>query len=250
MIIFYRAGARALTTRSRQIQSVERAMRLLEQLRDFPQGGKLAELCSANGLTKSTAHGLLDTLVELGYVTHQGNRYWLGNRVRALAQSPHDPARRIRELFSPALHAFNELCEADCFLAVASGTRSYLTLEAVDCDGVAFEPIIDNHRDALCTSAVGKVLLAHDEQLARRIRREGAIGRSLEGELTLVRNVGFAVDHQASLPGLNCMAISLRLQGQVVGALGTSGRASALRPVLLQLKAKRALRQLYDLVKC
>lgn len=195
-----------MTTRSRQIQSVERAMGLLEQLRDLPQG-------AANGLTKSTAHGLLNTLVELGYVTHQGNRYWLGNRVRVLAQSPHDPAERIRELFSPALHSFNELCEADCFLAVASGTRSYLTLEAVDRNGVAFEPTVDKQRDALCTSAVGKVLLAHDEQLARRIRRVGAMGRSLEGELTLVRNIGFAVDCQASLPGLNCMAIPLRLEG-------------------------------------
>ena len=239
-----------MTTRSRQIQSVERAMGLLEQLRDLSQGARLADLCAANGLTKSTAHGLLSTLVELGYVTHRGNRYWLGNRVRSLAQSPHDPAQRIRELFSPALHAFNELCESDCFLAVASGTRSYLTLEAVDRDGVLFEPIIDNQRDALCTSAVGKVLLAHDEQLARRIRREGAIDRSLERDLELVRNVGFAVDHQASLPDLNCMAIPLRLQGQVVGALGTSGSASTLRPALLQLKAKQALRQLYDLVKC
>jgi len=247
--LFTEQGDPVLTPRSRHIQSVEKAMSLLEQLKIFSDGASLADLCASNGLTKSTAHGLLDTLVELGYVSHHGARYSLGTRVWALAPTPNDAAQRIRESFIPALRAFNELCEADCFLTVPSGTRSYLTLEAMDANGAFFRPTDDTQRDALRTSAVGKIFLAHDSGLARRARRNAALDRTLEDELIQVRQNGFALDDQGSQTGLNCMAIPLRMRGQVVGALGTSGSAEQLRPALLQLKARQALRQLYDLVK-
>ena len=238
-----------MTTHSRHIQSVEKAMGLLEQLRTFSDGASLADLCAANGLTKSTAHGLLSTLVELGYVAHHGARYSLGARALALSVPHNDATERIRELFTPALYAFNELCGSDCFLTVPGGTRSYLTLEALDANGRSFRIEEDSRRDAIRTSAVGKVFLAHDADLARRIRRNASLGPSLEAELVQVRDRGFAIDHQGSQPNLNCLAIPLRVKGRVVGALGTSGLADQLRPAVLQIKAKRALRQLYELVK-
>jgi IclR family transcriptional regulator, acetate operon repressor len=238
-----------VTTHSRQIQSVERAMSLLERLKTFPDGASLADLCAASGLTKSTAHGLLNTLVELGYVDHQDTQYRMGARAQALAVARNDATARIRELFTPALYAFNELCESDCFLTVPGGTRSYLTLEALDANGRSFRVKEDSRRDAIRTSAVGKVFLAHDAGLARRMRRHAQLGLSLETELVQVRQCGFALDCQGSQPELNCLAIPLRLKGQVVGALGTSGMAEQLKPAVLQLQARRALRQLYELVK-
>lgn len=239
-----------MTARNRLIQSVEKAMGLLEQLKDFPDGVSLADLCAANGLTKSTTHGLLDTLVELGYVSHHCARYRLGTRVWGLAPTPIESVQRVRESFTPALQAFNELCEADCFLTVPGGTRSYLTLEAVDATGCRFRPQEDHQRDAILTSAVGKIFLAHDSALARRMRRGAYLDRPLEDELIQVRHQGFAIDHQGSKPGLNCMAIPLRIRGRVVGALGTSGDSEHLHAALLEIKARKSLSRLYELVKC
>ncbi|MGH8452646.1 IclR family transcriptional regulator [Pseudomonas sp.] len=238
-----------MPVRSRQIQSVEKAMSLLEHLKAFPGGASLAEICALSGLTKSTAHGLLHTLVELGYVSHGGTRYSLGSRVWALASTRNDFAERIVSLFTPALGAFNGLCRADCFLAVPSGTHSYLTLAARDANGQCFQNTEDSQRDALRTSAVGKIFLAHNENLTRRLRRNAPLNHSFEQELIQVRQSGFALDNQGSKPGLNCMAIPLRISGQVVASLSMSGVAEQLRPTTLDAMARQSLRQLYELVK-
>ncbi|MFJ4145567.1 IclR family transcriptional regulator [Pseudomonas sp. NPDC089734] len=238
-----------MKARSRHIQSIERAMALLELLKAYPQGARLTDLCVPNGLTKSTAHGLLDTLADMGYVTHQGSRYLLGSRIQTLAHAGHDRNERLRQLFTPALQAFNESCEANCFLAIPSGARTYLTLDALDAGGHPLTQQDDDQRDALRTSAVGKVFLAHDPMLARRVRRSAPLGKDLEHELLRINECGYALDIQASEPGLNCMAIPLRVKGKVVGALGTSGPADRLAPQVMQLMAKRAMRDLFELVK-
>lgn len=217
----------------RHIQSIERAMMLLEKLKMYPDGASLAELCTPNGLTKSTAHGLLNTLTDLGYVSHQGAKYSVGTRVHALASATNDPREEIHETFIPALRAFNELCELDCYLAIASGARTYLTLEAFDQHGRSIVPCIDSQRDAIRTSAIGKVFMAHDPALARTVRRNAPLERSVEDELVRISICGFALDSKASQAGLNCMAIPLRFKGKVVAALGASGESAHLHSKVL-----------------
>ncbi|MCQ9425526.1 helix-turn-helix domain-containing protein [Pseudomonas sp. LJDD11] len=233
--------------RNRAIQSLERGMSLLEQLKIKPQGARLQELCAATGLSCSTGHGLLDTLVELGYVNRCGTHYSLGLRMGALAESGTAPASRLRELFNPALRAFNELCEENCVLAVPGGTRNYLALAALDRHGRPLEWSADARRDRLTTSAVGKVFLANDPALLRRIRRKQALGPVLEQELAQIGKSGFALDLQNSEQGLHCMAIPLRLNGRLVGALGTGAPAGRLQSAVMSRLARRAMRDLLHL---
>ncbi|AIN58913.1 IclR family transcriptional regulator [Pseudomonas soli] len=239
-----------MTTNPRQIQSLERAMRLLELLRAEGGRARLNDLAARSGLGKSTIHGLLDTLISLGYVTREQRFYALGLRLRQLAQPLNETEQRLRQAFTPALRAFAELCGENCFLAVPGGTRAYLTLAALDSRGLSLQQPLDSRRDGLATSAIGKVLLAHDRQLARQLFRTRAVPETLAQELHQVANQGFALDLAASRPDLHCFALPLRLRGQVVAALGAGGPAQRLQAPVMRRMATRAMRSLFDLVKC
>ncbi|WP_205297814.1 helix-turn-helix domain-containing protein [Pantoea sp. Cy-639] len=239
-----------MSANHRQIQSLERAMHLLELIRAEGGRARLNDLAERSGLGKSTVHGLLDTLMSLGYVAREQRHYVLGLRLRQLAQPVHDTEQRLRQAFSPALRAFTELCGESCFLAVPGGTRAYLTLAALDGRGQPLQLPGDIRRDGLATSAIGKVLLAHDPHLARQMARSRPMPQVLEQELQQIGNQGFALDLGASRPDLHCVALPLRLRGQVVAALGAGGPAERLPPPVMRRLAGQAMRSLFDLVKC
>ncbi|MEE1890198.1 IclR family transcriptional regulator [Pseudomonas carassii] len=239
-----------MSANSRQIQSLERAMHLLELIRAEGGRARLNDLAERSGLGKSTVHGLLDTLMSLGYVTREQRHYALGLRLRQLAQPLSETEQRLRQAFTPALRAFADLCGEHCFLAVPGGTRAYLTLAALDGRGQALQLPTDTRRDGLATSAIGKVLLAHDPQLARQLLRTQPVPQTLEQELHQVASQGFALDLAASREDLHCFALPLRLRGQVVAALGAGGPAQRLQAPVMRRMANRAMRSLFDLVKC
>lgn len=239
-----------MSSNSRQIQSLERAMHLLELIRAEGGRARLNDLAGLSGLGKSTVHGLLDTLMSLGYVSRDQRHYALGLRLRQLAQPVGETEQRLRQAFTPALRAFAELCGERCFLAVPGGTRAYLTLAALDGRGQPLQLPADTRRDGLATSAIGKVLLAHDRQLARQLARTQPVAEALTEELHQVANQGYALDLAASRPDLHCFALPLRLRGQVVAALGAGGPAERLQAPVMRRMAGRAMRSLFDLVKC
>ncbi|MEK6347730.1 MAG: helix-turn-helix domain-containing protein [Burkholderia sp.] len=232
------------------IQSVQRAMAVLEALSGQGGAARLMEVAAATGFSKSTVHGVLDTLVEMGYVTRERSRYALGLRLEVTARPLAPQSERLRAAFAPALRAFNELCGEACFLAVPCGTRAYLTLDALDAGGRSFAHPVDERRDALTTSAIGKVFLAHNPQLARKLRREDRLPKAIDGELIEIGERGFALDLAASQANLNCFALPLRLRGRTVAALGASGTPERLNPVLMRRLAGRAMREMFDLIKC
>ncbi|QXH33619.1 IclR family transcriptional regulator [Pseudomonas muyukensis] len=239
-----------MSSNSRQIQSLERAMHLLELIRAEGGRARLNDLAALSGLGKSTVHGLLDTLMSLGYVSRDQRHYALGLRLRQLAQPVGETEQRLRQAFTPALRAFAELCGERCFLAVPGGTRAYLTLAALDGRGQPLQLPADTRRDGLTTSAIGKVLLAHDRQLARQLARTQPVAEALTEDLRQVANQGYALDLAASRPDLHCFALPLRLRGQVVAALGAGGPAERLQAPVMRRMASRAMRSLFDLVKC
>jgi IclR family transcriptional regulator, acetate operon repressor len=236
---------------SRNIQSLERALGLLEAIVAAGGQARLQQLANDNGLSKSTAHGMLDTLVALGYVSRVGTLYSVGLRLESLAIPARSAGDELREVFAPALQAGHELSGQQCVLAIASGTRTYLTLDGLDANRQPLALLPPNPtRDALTTSASGKVLIAQDRGLARRLRREGRLPAALENELRQVDAQGYAFDAEASEKGLNCLAIPLRHRGKVVAALGISGSARDFSVAHMHRFASTAVRRLFDVVKC
>lgn len=234
---------------SRSIQSVARAMRLLEHLGARGGSARLSELADDMALARSTVHGLLDTLVALGYVTRSEGRYASGPRLEAIARPLDESHARLRRTFAPALRAFNELCGETAILAVPGGARAYVTLAALDREGRPQPMECDEQRDALETSAAGKTFLAHHAVLARRLRLGGRLSPALETELVRIGEVGYALDVQASRSHLNCVALPLRMQGRVVATVSASGPSDRLDPAFMRRLARRSMRQLFDVLK-
>ncbi|QDD88626.1 IclR family transcriptional regulator [Pseudomonas oryzihabitans] len=234
---------------NRRIQSVERALRVLEVI--AAQGGeaRLSELVAQLGLHKSTLHGLLNTLAAMGYVSRQGTRYILGLRLRDIAQPLADADATLRSAFAPAMWALADRSGETCYLAVPCGTREYLYLDAVEGNGSLRVGSPRGRREGLTTSAIGKLFLAFDPMLLRSLRRAQLIPVALEDDLARIIEQGYALDLEEAEPGLNCLALPLRRQGRVVAALGVAGPAQRLGESTLRSLATTAMREMFDIIK-
>lgn len=110
---------------SRKIQSVERAMNLLEIIAELGGDARLVDLARRSALHKSTIYGLLNTLASMGYITRNGTRYSLGLRLRTIAQTLIDADQEVKSFFAPLLQYAAEISGEVCYLAVPCGTREY-----------------------------------------------------------------------------------------------------------------------------
>ncbi|MDT3720676.1 IclR family transcriptional regulator [Pseudomonas oryzihabitans] len=234
---------------NRRIQSVERAMALLEAIAAAGGEARLVDLSVQLGLNKSTLHGLLNTLAAMGYVSRHGTRYALGLRLREVAQPLADADATLRMAFAPALAELARRSGETCYLAVPCGTREYLYIDAVEGNGSLRVASPRGRREGLTTSAIGKVFLAHDPGLVRSLRRAGLLPTALEKELQTINAAGYALDLGEAEPGLNCLALPLRREGRVVAALGVAGPAHRLRKSVLRSLAATCMRYLFGMLK-
>ncbi|RQW19472.1 IclR family transcriptional regulator [Rhodobacteraceae bacterium CH30] len=234
---------------NRTIQSVERAMALLETL--AARGGKarLAELSDTLSLNKSTLHGLLNTLSVLGYVTREDKAYALGLRLREIAQPLNDLDAHLRKVFLPALHRMADISNETVYLTVPCGTREYLYLDVIDGGRSIHFGSPRGRREGLTTSAIGKLLLAFDNDLTRSLRKASQLDAVLELELETIRHQGYALDLEEAEPGLSCVALPLRLRGRVVAALAVSGASARLSEAKLRTLACLAMSEMFDIIK-
>ncbi|MFQ8213609.1 IclR family transcriptional regulator [Klebsiella pneumoniae] len=234
---------------TRLIQSIERAMTLLEMIASEGGQSRLVDLSEGLGLHKSTLHGLLNTLAAMGYVTRRGTRYALGLRLREIAQPLLDADAALRLTFEPVLRALAELSGETCYLAVACGTREYLYIDAWEGTGNLRVASPRGRREGLTTSAIGKIFLAHDLDLVRSLRRAGAMSPALEMELKSIGEQGYSLDLEEAEAGLNCLALPLRQQGRVVAALGTAGPAWRLTQSRMLSILAGASEEMSDIIK-
>lgn len=224
-------------------------MELLSLLNDERDGARLADLADRAGLSRSTAHALLTTLSDLGYVERDALRYTTGMRLANVGRPPMEAIGHLQERFAPALEAFWELCKEDCFLSIASGTHTYLIVDGVSRQGARSLPAGDPNRDALVTSAAGKIFLAHDDRLRRRVVRQRQLLPGLRADLERVRTVGYALDVESSRPGLNCVALPLRVRGKVVATISASGVPTRLGIAAMERTAHSAMAGLFNLLR-
>lgn len=231
------------------LQSVERAAVLLRLVaaRDTPVG--VSDVAAALGVAKSSAHDLLRTLHEVGFLDQDGDtgRYRLGEGARRLAQGPLD-ANLMRSLATNWVDA----------LAARSGESAYLgVLRGVEVEVVhhVFRPddspqkLQVGARHSSCASAMGQVLLALDpagQAVARTMTPVPLTRRTLDAEglatrLAEVRQQHWACTAGEDDPELAGIAAPLRGRGGlVIGAIGLIGPIDRLtdarrrpRPALL-----------------
>jgi DNA-binding IclR family transcriptional regulator len=234
------------------IQSIERAAAILRLLAGAPTPLRLTEISSSVQLSRGTAHGILRTLADVGFVEQDrvSGRYLIGPGLAALGQSPVDP----NELRSRAMNWADPLAARTgeaVRVAVPEGSDARVVHYVFRPDHSAQRAdvgaVLPGHATAL-----GKVLLAFhpaaahaltDSALTRYTGRTIGTRAQLATELTQIRRQGWAVgqgEFQMDAAGLAAPLIGTG--GLVVGAIGIHGAvdrlcdpAGAPRPRLLAL---------------
>ncbi|GAK21867.1 LOW QUALITY PROTEIN: transcriptional regulator, IclR family [Vibrio sp. JCM 19052] len=211
----------------KRIQSVERSFTILEALSLHNAPMSLQQVSEAVGLNKTTVHGLLATMSELGYVSRvKQATHWDCDFVI----SPSHLSKRMNRFVGTLLllKKMAQLTDNTAYLAVQSGAQEYLYLDAIERDNPLTIRSPRGKREGLTTSAIGKVFLAFNEELRRRLRLQDQLSPSLEKELNVVAGNGYALDLEEAEPNLNCLAIRLYLEGELVAVAGVSGHAKEL----------------------
>lgn len=215
------------------IQSIERAAAVLRLLGSTDRPLALGEIAAALGLPPPTAHGIVRTLRDTGFVSQDTgtNRYRLGPGLRELDRGGVDP----HDLRAHAMNWADSLA-GSTGLAVQLGVVDSGTVRLVH---HVFRPdgspqrIRTGERLPLHATALGKSLLAfapvatppvRDLHLHRWTGRTCDTVAALEAHLDVARRRGWAGEVGEFVSGVGAAAVPLRAAGGlVVGALGVTG---------------------------
>ncbi|MFI6078750.1 IclR family transcriptional regulator [Actinoplanes sp. NPDC051343] len=213
------------------VQSIERAAAVLRLLAGGPGRLSLGDIARSLDLAKGTAHGILATLREVGFVEQDrgSGHYQLGAALLRLGTSYLD----INELRSRSINWADPLA-ARSGEAVRIGTvldGQVLVVHHVFRPDDTFQTLDVGSLLPLHATAMGKVLLAYratgvapPREFDRFTRRTITTSRALAAELAHVRETGWGAEIEERTPGEAALAAPIRAHGGlVVGAIGISG---------------------------
>ena len=221
-----------------RIQSIERAVAVLRLLDTADQPLELHEIAETLGLARTTTHGIVTTLRELGLVGQihdhgpMHGRYEVAEAARLFGRGGPDP----HELRSLAMNWADSLA-AQTGLAVTLGvpTRSdVLVVHHVFRPDGTPQQLAVGQRRPLHASALGKALLAFASSGVRRLqgteltpytKRTIRTHQELTDALAAVRQDGFATEDGELEPDRGAVAAPVQGPGGLaVAAVAAIGR--------------------------
>lgn len=217
------------------IQSVDRALRLLETIAEMGGEATLTELAGRTQLNISTCHHLLATLLKWGFVAKIPGRrsYALGARILYLGHAclqQVDLPRRAQ----PYIDRINQTTGETVHLAVLQGDVLVTLVKRDARHAVRVDTGTLGNSDAAHASATGKAMLAWlpEDEIRRIVGTHGMTAftpntvsdfSELIEALRLVRRNGYAIDREEFQPGVVCIGAAIRNHtGAVVGAISAS----------------------------
>lgn len=218
------------------VKTLRKALSILDAFAAAERPLTVAEVAIMAGVTRPTAHRLIQTMVAEGYLTQDARdgRISPGYSVLQLAGSLLDTNRLRLEALT---HLEN--------LARVSGERVNLGIlhrnQLLYLAGVEKPSLptiysrFGKTAPAYCAS-LGKAILAYlpepdlqaylaDQPLRRRTPNTITQEAALRKELAKTRRQGFAVDKEEHTVGLFCLASPILVDGRPLGAVGVTGRS-------------------------
>ncbi|HWM81233.1 MAG TPA: IclR family transcriptional regulator [Pseudolabrys sp.] len=214
------------------IQSVDRALLLLETIAEVGGEATLTELSVRTGLNISTCHHLLATLIRRGFVAKvQGRRHYaLGGRILSLGHAcmQVDLPRRAE----PFIDRLNRATGETVHLAVLQGDTIATLIKRDGRHAVRVDTGNVGQSDAVHATATGKAMLAWlpEDEIRRLAGEMRAFTQhtitdfaAFVEELRQVRRSGYAMDREEFQPGVVCVGAAVRdYAGAVVAAISAS----------------------------
>jgi DNA-binding IclR family transcriptional regulator len=223
------------------VQSVERALRIIDLLAEENHEMSLTEVSKTLGWPKSTTHGLITTLRDFAFVEQSAysGKYRLGVKLFEIGNIV---ARswNIRDVALPFLRQLNDLIGETVQLATEDGGE-VLYIEKLESARVLRIVSEIGARLPMHCTGLGKALLAYKTPAEVRsiLSRHGMRAITpytitnraiLEKELESVRKNGYAVDNGEIMEGMRCIAAPIRdKDGSARYAVSVSGMTGSIQ---------------------
>ncbi len=236
---------------SEYVQSLDRGLSVIRAFDASRPELALSDVARETGLTRATARRFLLTLVRLGYVRQDGNRFSLRPRVLELGYS-YLSALSLPELAQPHMETLVAHVNESSSIAVLDDTEIVYVVRVPTSRIMSITIAVGTRLPAYPTS-MGRVLLAalEPEQLEERVTRMEIRSLTpstvtdlerLRRQLDRVRAQGWAAVDQELEQGVRSVAVPIRdATGAVSAALNVSVHASRMTMATLR---KQVLPQL------
>ncbi len=248
--------AAARGARSESVQSLVRALGIINRLSEAAAGMTLTRIAESVDLAPSTVHRLLTTLEQERYVRFDPERrLWSVGVQTFVAGCAFLKTRDLVGVARPYMRALMKECRETVNLAVQE-YREAMYVHQIEHSAVIQPLAKPGARVPLYCSAVGKALLAAktDGELGRLLPEDGAcrltantiVSRSaLCEDIALIRQRGFAVDDEEHAIGLRCVAALVFSElREPMAAISISGPATRIShssiPRLAELLRQKA----------
>lgn len=220
------------------INSLIKAVRILEAFSPEKPRRSLGELAEATGYPKTTVYTLAATLVHTGLLERVGEAYAVGNAVVRLSQSSRVYVE-LRDRAAPILRELADETDQSVYLTVPDGSMVLYVYAIESSHRLEARSAIGDHAYFHSTS-VGKAMLAfmdHDQR-SRILAERGLPARTpntvtdvnaIELELDQIRRQGFSVDHSENEDNTFCLGAPIfDHEGRVIAACSISGDSETL----------------------
>jgi DNA-binding IclR family transcriptional regulator len=214
----------------REGSSIDKALAVLEAIAEHH---RVTDIAAATGVSKSTVHRILQSLVDWGFARPDGaGGYEPGPRILTLAgkvMSRFDPSRQA----AGALRALHESTGYTTHFGILGGDEA-VYVEKLEGRRPYQMPSRVGMSLRLHSTAIGKAILAElsdDEVLAISgrtglVRLTPATLTSVDGllaHLAKVRALGYAMDDEENEPGIRCVGAAVfDHTGRVLGGISIS----------------------------
>lgn len=242
-----------------RIQSIERAIGILNLFRKNKSSLSLAEISSAMGIAKTTVHTIVKTLEYNGFL-HQdihNKKYSLGFSLFELGTIQAANLVINRHASKP-MHALANDTNAGCRLAIWDADTVFITMTVFPMGQDTQFRQLGPRLPAYCT-ALGKTMLSHmpDKKLELYFENTPLSAytshtildqKALRKELLESRKRGYAISNrEILLHQVGIGAPVLNEDGSVIGAVSLNLNQEEITDEMIEKKATRLLRATYEI---
>lgn len=227
------------TGNAQVVQSLDRALNILEVLGNNPKGLGVTDLSHEVDLHKSTVHRLLMTLAQRGYVEQdkETDKYKLGIKIVELS-SKILSNMELRNVARPFLEELMEIANEVVHLCVLrEGEIVYI--DKVEFPSIRMYSQVGRRAPVHCTG-VGKAILAYlpQDKVINILKTKGMPAKTpntitnltdMLSHLQEIRQLGYAVDEIEHELGIRCIAAPIfDHTGEVMASISIAGPESRL----------------------
>ena len=224
-----------MTTSSGSVQSVDRILDIVEALADVPLGLLLTDLAAATNLHVSTAHRLVNVLVDRGYALKEpiSGKYRLTLRMFAMG-SRASGVWNLLDTARPYLEELAAVSKEAVHLVERDGNSVVYLYKAEPYHQLVRMGSYTGLRNPMYCTGVGKSIMAFlpDAELEKLWKTEPITAfsentiidlDSMRQELAKIRQQGYAMDNEEHEYGIRCIAVAIRnWSGTPVAAVSIS----------------------------